>query len=43
MLLFFVLIYVGIVAALFARLAKRGREIFTGEDDNEAQQIPLRG
>jgi uncharacterized membrane protein YagU involved in acid resistance len=43
MLLFFVLIYVGIVAGLLARLTKRGMGIFTGESDNEAQQVPLRG
>jgi hypothetical protein len=43
MLLFFVLIYVGIVGALLARLTKRGMSSFAVERNNEAQQVPLRG
>jgi hypothetical protein len=43
MLLFFVLIYVGIVGGLLARLTKRSMGIFTGDKEAEAQQVPLRG
>lgn len=43
MLLLFVLIYVGIIGALLARLMKRSMGNFTGDGDKEAQQVPLRG
>jgi uncharacterized membrane protein YagU involved in acid resistance len=43
MLLFFVLIYVGIIGGLLARLTKRGMGSFISERDNEVQQVPLRG
>ena len=43
MLLFFVLIYVGIVGGLLMRLTKRGLGSFAVERNEEAQQVPLRG
>jgi hypothetical protein len=43
MLLFFVLIYVGIVGALIARLTQRSMGFFRSGSDSDAQQIPLRG
>ena len=43
MLVFFILIYLGIVGVLLARLTKRGLGSFAGERDSEVQQVPIRG
>jgi hypothetical protein len=43
MLLFFVLIYVGIVGALLARVMKRGMGTFLKDREEKADVVPVRG
>jgi hypothetical protein len=43
MLLFFVLIYVGIVGALLARVMRRSMDSFLKDRDEKAESVPVGG